>query len=121
MIVAVTAVRVMEVSADNVVDMVSMWNPFMATRGAMGVVLCMTFASVIRRAGIRVHFSHRHCMFVHVAGMRIVHVPIMKIIGMTVMRYGGVSTTVAVRVIVSGVLVTLGFHEISLLRSECLT
>jgi hypothetical protein len=56
-----------------------------------------------------------------VAGMGIVHVTVMKIIGMTVVRNGVVSTTGAVRVIVSGVLVTFGFHEISLLRSECLS
>jgi hypothetical protein len=121
MIVTVAAMRVMEVSADDIVDMVTMWDPFMTARRAVSVILCMTFAGVIRRAGIRIHFAHRDCMLVDVAGMRIVHVTVMKIIGMTVVRYGVVSTTGAVRVIVSGVLVTFGFHGISLLRSECLS
>ena len=68
-IVAMIAVRMVEVPFHHVVGMVAVWNRFMSATIAMFVALLVSSAIVIRRARFRVFPAHLDLVFVDVAAM----------------------------------------------------
>ncbi len=112
-IVAVFAVRMMEMSIDHVVNMISVGHGFVSAVGTMGVGGFVTLTGVIRGAVRGVAAIDFQRMFVHVTIMRVVKVPGMKVVDVVAMLDGRVSTIGAVGVLV--VLVFVTTHSVFLL------
>ena len=54
MVIAVIAMRVMEVAIDHIIDVIAMRHSFMSTAGAVNMLDLMSFTGVCRRAAIGV-------------------------------------------------------------------
>jgi len=86
-IVAVVAVRVVQVSAHQVIHVVTMRRSFMPAMRAMGVFVAVRFAVMLRRAAVRVRVADRDDVLVDVIAVDVMHMPVMEIIDMPVMAY----------------------------------
>ena len=87
-IVAVLAMWVVEMTIDEVIDVIAMWHGLMATSRPMHMSRLMTSAAVIWRAPIWVFCAHRYHMFFHVILVRMMEMAIMRALsGMRV--FGG--------------------------------
>jgi hypothetical protein len=82
MIVTVTAVGMVQMTGDEIVDMVAMWDGFVTAAGSMNVSGIMSGAAMVRRATIRVLVAHFNRMFVHMIGVRMVKMAVVEIIHM---------------------------------------
>lgn len=80
MIVAVIAVRMMQVAVDEIVDVIPVRDRFMATSRPMHMPRVMPAAFVIRRTGRRICLRDLDHVFVDVAGMQVMQMPIVQII-----------------------------------------
>ena len=96
MIVAVTAVRMMQVVADAIVHVIAVWNRLVAAAGAVHVTRFVATAAVVGGALVGVVGRHFDYVLVDVIAMRVVEVTIMQIIGVAAMAYCGVSAPRAV-------------------------
>ncbi len=90
MIVAVIAVRMMQMPIDQIVDVIAMRNRLVSATGTMHMTRRMTRARVLRRAGIRVLRRDVDRVLVHVSGMHVVQVPIVQIVHVIAVLHGGV-------------------------------
>ena len=97
-VVAVTAVHVVQVSPDQVVHVVSVRHGLVAATGAVHVVPSMPVAGVIRRALLRVGGVDRQAVLVDVVGMGMVQMTIVEVVGMAVVSDGEMTTVVAMDV-----------------------
>ena len=88
MIVAVVAVRVVEMPLDQIVDVVAMRNRLMAALGAA--------TAMLRSAGARIAGAHGDDVLVDVIAMHTVQMPVVQIVDMGVMLNRGVPATGAV-------------------------
>ena len=79
-IVAVSAVRMMQVPVHEVIRMVAVRNGFVPASRSMLVPGFMTGAGMRRSAGIRVGRAHRNHMLIHVVAVRLVQVPVVQVI-----------------------------------------
>jgi hypothetical protein len=86
-IIAVPVVRVMQMTIDEIVDMIAVGDRFMPAARAMHVSRLMAAAHMVRRAAIRIDRRDRQHMFVHMAAMHVMQMPIMKIVDMTVVLH----------------------------------
>jgi hypothetical protein len=100
MIVAVRAVRVVEVTFHQVVGVVAVRNGFVSAIGPVFVGHLVRPAIVFRGARSRVFRAYRDCVFVKMVTVRAVKVPVMKVVLVAVVLHGSVSTvrTMHVRV-----------------------
>ena len=87
------AVRMMEVAADAVIDMVGMRNRLVATVRSVNVLLRVGFAPVIRRAGCRIGPADSKTVLVDVTGVGMMQVTIVQIVDVAAVADGGVATT----------------------------
>jgi len=116
-VVAVGAVRVVQVALDQVVDVIAVGHCFVAATGAVLVARLMTAAAMGRRAVGRVGAADRQRVFLNGAGLgRVVQVAVVEVIGMTVVLDGRVAAAGAVLVRMAGLGVRLA-HGISSLGS----
>lgn len=103
MIVAVTAVRVVQMPADQVVVVIAMGNGFVAATRSVLMPSVVTGAGMARCAGVGVGVAHRETVFVHVVLMRMMQVPVMQVVDVTVVLDRGVAAagfvTMVVRVV----------------------
>ena len=81
MIVAVVTVWMMQVTADEIVRVISVGNGLMAAIGAMLMACGMVTTCMIGRTGFGILARDAHCMFVMVISMLVVHVAIVQIVG----------------------------------------
>ena len=114
MVVAVAAVRMVQVAVDEVVDVIAMRDCFVTAVGTVHVVGIMRTACVVRRArsGIGSALSER--VLVDVVPVNVVKVTLVQVVDVTVVGDRGVSTTVAV--LVGMLFVSLATHVRSLPR-----
>ena len=98
MVVAVVAVRVVQVPGDEVVDVVAVRNGSVATIGAVDVVLGVPAASVLRGAVCGVGFTHGQGVLFDACARDVVQVPIVDVVNMVAMLNGGVPTVGAMLV-----------------------
>ena len=91
MIVAVAAVGVMEMSINQVVDVVAVGNGFVAAVGAVNMGGVMSAAGVLRGAGGRVDRRQSDAVLVDVAIMQVVQMTIVEIVDVIVVPDGGVA------------------------------
>ena len=101
MIVAVSAVRVVQMAIHQVINMVAMRHGFVAAVGTVSVGLPMGSAAVVRRAFLRIRSGDLNLMVVHMIAVSVMQVAIVKIIGVAVVFHGSVPTVCAMHVAVS--------------------
>ena len=102
MVVAVIAVRVMQVTADPVVGVVAMWNRLVTAAGAVHMAGIVTAAAVIRGAAVGILAGDLDHVLVDMTLMRMMEVPVVQIVDVAAMAHGGVAASRAmlVRVVV---------------------
>jgi hypothetical protein len=103
MIIAVVAVRMVQVPTHQVVHVVAVRCALVPAIGAMGVLAAVCFAIMLRRAAVRVRVTDRNEVFVNVIGMHVMQMAIMEIVDMPVMTYLHVAADSTVHVIVGRV------------------
>ncbi len=111
-VVAVAAVRVMQVALHQVIGMVAVRHGFMAAARAVLVGLVMAAAGVFRRALAGILLAHGQLVLFHVLALDVVQVAVVQVIDMAVMLDCGVPAAGAVLMVVVGVGGT-GRHRIS--------
>jgi hypothetical protein len=102
MVVAVIAVRMVQVAVDEIVDVIPMWHRFMATPRSVNVARLV--AAAARRTLIRIFGAHFEPVFVYMIGMRMVQMAVMQIIDVTVVLDCGMPTVRAMLMVVMGVM-----------------
>jgi len=103
-IVAVVAMRVMQVAVHEIINVVAMGNGFMPAAGAMLVVGVVTAALMFGRALLRILAADVNDVLVHMVLVRMMEVAIVEIIDMAVVHDRRVSASGAVDMIVVRVL-----------------
>ena len=101
MIVAVSAVRMVQMAIYQVINMVAMRHGFVAAVGTVSVRLLMGGAAVVRCAFLRIRLGHLNLMVVHMITVIVMQVAIVKIIGVAVVFHGGVPAVWPMHVAVS--------------------
>jgi len=111
-IVAMVAVRVMQVAVDQVIDMVAVGHRFMAAAGAVAVGLVVAVALVFRGAAIRVFGADFQHMLVHVIAVGMVQMTVVQVINVILMADGHMA---ALRPVLMGMAfvnrVVVGIHD----------
>ena len=115
MVVAMVAVRVVQVAVDQVVDVVTVRDGFVAATGAMDVAGLVAAAFVLGRAAVRVGGRDGDHVLVDVVAMRMVQVAVVQVIDMAVMADGRVAAAGAMGVVMVGVMGQLAFAHDDLL------
>jgi hypothetical protein len=85
MIIAVVAVRMMQVSLDQIIGMVPVRHGFMAAARAMTMSRIMTAAAVVRRAALGIRGAHFNDVLVDMILVRMMQMAVMKIIDVSLM------------------------------------
>ena len=106
-VVAVVPVGVMEVTVDEVVDVVAVGHGLVAAAGAVDVAVLVTGAAVCGGAGGRVAFAHLDHVLVHVVAMGVVEVAVVEVVHVVTVLDGDVAAVGAVDVVVVLVLVAV--------------
>jgi hypothetical protein len=79
-VVAVIAVRVVQMAADTVVDMIAVRNRLMAASGAVDMTCVVAAAAMVGGAVVRVVARHFDHMLVDMSFVRMVEMTVMEII-----------------------------------------
>ena len=108
MVVAVTVVRVVQVTIDKIVDMVAVGNGRMTTVRAMYVIVGMSATTMLRRAIGRVRCVHVERVLLDTGCGRVVQVSIVEVVDMIAVFDGLVSAVRAVLMIVLVVVISQG-------------
>jgi hypothetical protein len=118
-VVAVVAVRMVQVAAYQIIHVVAVRRALVPAIGAMGVLAAVRFAVMFRRAVVRVRVTYRNEVFVNVIGVDMMQMAIMKIVDMPLMTDLRVAADSAVHVIMGGVCSAFGvLHTSSFLTKE---
>ena len=117
-IVAVTSMRVMQMPANQVVNMVSVRHTFLSAVGIVSVPVFVIFAVMVRRTNIRIEVAYRHGMFVDVVIVDMMQVTVVQIVRMTVVCYSFVAAAVAMCVVVVSMLFTCCLHRVPPFQSH---
>lgn len=110
-VVAVAAMRVMQVSADEIIRVVTVRHCFVATFGAVLVVVSVAFAAVAGRACIRIGLRNRQRMLIVVPCMLMVKVPVVQVVGMVTVLDSSMTAVRPVLVVVIPVCVMVRHVE----------
>ena len=86
-VIAVAAMRVMQVAFYQVVDMVAVRHPFVAAIRTMDVPGVVTGAVLPSRASVRVRCVHFEHVLIHMIPVHMVQVPVMQIVDVTVVAH----------------------------------
>ncbi|HET6320840.1 MAG TPA: hypothetical protein VFF87_02205 [Hyphomicrobium sp.] len=103
MVVAMVAVRMVQVAVDEIVDVVAMRHRFVSAARTMHVPWLMAGAAVLGRAAIGVAIGHFDHVLMHVVAVGMVQVPIVQVIDVVTVADGGVSAAGPVLMLVMGV------------------
>jgi len=101
---------VMQVTVDDVIDVIPMRDSFVTATRAMDMSRLMASAGMVRRTSCGVRVVDVQAMLVHMVTMRVMQVTIMEIIDVIAMLDCGVSTVGSVLVIMVVMLVALIAH-----------
>jgi hypothetical protein len=99
-IIAMTAVLMVKVTVDQIVDVIAMRNGGMTAAGTMAMRGVMGAAAVPIRARLGVRGTHRDGVFVDMAVMVVVQMPVVEIVDVIVVANCEVSTVLSVNVAV---------------------
>ena len=117
MVVAMVTVRMVQVAVDQVVDVVTVRDGFVATTGTMDVVGLMAAALVLGGAAVGIGGRDGDHVLVDVVAMRMVQVTVVQVVDMTVMPDGRVAAAGAMGVVMVGVMGQLAFAHDDLLSA----
>ena len=95
--------HVVQVTIDQVVNVVTMRHRFVPTAGAVNVVRVVTAALVVRSALGWIYIIDRDDVLIDVVIMRVVKVAIVEIIHVTIVHHGHVTAVRAMGVVVVAV------------------
>jgi hypothetical protein len=101
-IVAVVAMRMMQVTFDQVVGVVAVRHGLVAAAGAMPMVRVMAAAAVVRRAADGIALAYGNHMLVDMAFVRVMKMTVMEIVEMALVPHGNMAAARTVRVRVVG-------------------
>jgi hypothetical protein len=101
-IVAVVAVRMVQVAVHQIVDVIAVRYRLVAASRAVHVVGVMALALMVRRAGIRVLVGHLDDVLIHVVIVGVVQMAIVEIVDVAVVQDAGMA---AVRAVLMGMIV----------------
>lgn len=106
-------------AVDEIVDVVAMWDGFVAATGAMNVSSVMSGAAVIGSATIWVFVAYVDPMLVHMIRVRMVKMTVVEVIHVVAVPDGNMATTGSMRVGVVGVMrkIASGHLEVLSLKS----
>jgi len=117
-VVAVAVVRMVEVIADEVVNMVPMRHGLVPAVGTMLVARVVLLASVSRCTRIRIGLTDLDDVFVDMAAMGVMKVPIVQVIDVIAMTDRRMTAAgIMVMIMFAGVLVVAAAHRCALLSS----
>lgn len=92
MVVAVVAVRMVQMPVHQVVDMITMRHRLMAAARTMDMVCGMSTAVMFGRADVRIRRAHCDDMLVDMIPVRMVQMTIVQVIDMALVHHRGVTT-----------------------------
>lgn len=101
MVVAVAAVRMMQVSAHQVVHMVAMRDRFVSAAGAMLMACIVPVAPMAWRALRRIGCAHLEDMFVEMVTVRMVQAAVVQIVNMSAVLHGEMPAILSMDVIMA--------------------
>jgi hypothetical protein len=107
--------RMVQMTVHQVVHMIAVRNRFVTASGPMLVARIVARALVLRRAFVRVVWTHFQDMFVHMVAVRPVKVAVVQIIHMVVVFNGHVPAAGAMDVLMMFVNLMLVRHKSALL------
>jgi len=110
-VVAVIAVREVQVAIDQVIHMVTVRDHFVPAAGAVDVIGTVTGAGVGRGAGYRVGGADGNHVFIDMIAVREVQVAIVQVIDVVIVTDGGMAAVRAVLMGVVWMLVTSGHDD----------
>lgn len=99
-VVAVIAVGMVQVTVDQVVDVIAVWHWLVATPGSVFVLEPMLDGSALRRAAVRMLLIDGDSMLVDMIIVRVVQVPVVEIVGVSIVADGEMAAARSVLVIV---------------------
>ena len=99
-IVAVSAMRMVQMAVHQVINMIAMRHGFVAAVGTVSVLLLMSRAIVVRRAFLRIRRGHLNLMVVHMVAVSVMQMAIVKIIRVAIVFHGNVPAVWAMYVAV---------------------
>ncbi|MDB5785387.1 MAG: hypothetical protein JWQ50_5302 [Caballeronia mineralivorans] len=102
MVVAVIAVRMVQVAVDEIVDVIPVRHRFMAAPWSVNVARLVTAAA--RRAFVRIFGAHFELMLVYMIAVRMMQMTVMQIINVIVVLDRSMSTVRAMLVVVLSVM-----------------
>jgi hypothetical protein len=119
MIIAVITVRMVQMAGDEAVDVVAVWDCFVAATGSMHMSSIMSGAAMVGRATIRVLVTHSNPMLVHMIRMRMVKMAVVEIVHVVAVPDGNVAAAGSMRVVVVGMVrkIASGHFEVLSLKS----
>jgi hypothetical protein len=119
-IIAVVAMRVVQVTVDMVVDMVAVRHRLVAAGGAVHMTRLMAAAAMLRSAARGIGAAHLDGVLVDMVAMRVMEMPVMQIVDMVAMANSGVPATgvMLVRMVLVGRVTFRG--QFDLLEKDCL-
>jgi hypothetical protein len=110
-IIAVVAVRVMQVTVYDVVDVVAVGDRLMTTAGSVDMISCVRAALVVRRALVRVGGRDLELMLVDMIGVHVMQVAVVNIVHVVAVLDRRMAAAGAMLMIVVGVMrVVAGRH-----------
>ena len=110
MVVAVVAVRVMQMAVHQIANVIAVWHGLVAAVRPVDVGFIVAATVVVGRATVRVLVRDLDDMFVYVVLMRMVEVTIVNVINMIAMLHGGVAAVRTMRVRVVFVMGKIAGH-----------
>jgi hypothetical protein len=102
-VVAVVAVRVVQVAFDKVVNVVAVGDGFMAATGAVDVLGIVAIASVGGGAVGRIGSGDVERVFIDMASVRVMQVTVVQVVDVVAVLDGGMPAVLAVLVVMLGV------------------
>jgi hypothetical protein len=113
MVVAVIAMRVMKMPADDVIEVIPVRRSLVAALRSVSVLLVVSFATVVGRAVVWVSAANGNGVLINVTAMNVMQMAVVEIVRVSVVAYGHVPATGLVHVIMLGVLRALTFFHTS--------
>lgn len=110
-VVAVVAVRMMQMTVDQVIDVVAVRHRFVPAARPMHMTGAMASAVMLRRAAVRVGCADDDYVLVDMVAMHVMEVAVMQEIDVAFVAHRGVTALRAVLVVVMGVLGATGHRR----------
>jgi len=110
-VVAVVAVRMMQMTVHQIVDMVTVRHRFVAAAGPMHMTGAMAGTVMLRRAAVRVGGADGDHVLVDMVAMHVVQMAVVQEIDVAFVPHRGMTALRAVLVVVMGVLGAAGHRR----------